>query len=65
MRAESTFILLNMALPNPGNMKPIRYVPDHLLNEFIQATIHISKMKKNWRVTYLFPQIVRAILALM
>lgn len=65
MRPESTFILLNMAFPNPGNMKPIRYLPDHLLNECIQATTHILKTKKNWRVTYLFPQIVRAILVLM
>lgn len=65
MRAESTFILFNMVFPNPGNMKPIRYLPDLPLNECIQATTHVSKMKKNWRVTDLFPQIARAILALM
>ena len=43
MRAESTFILLNMAFPNPGNMKPIQYVPDHLLNEFIHSHLKNEK----------------------
>lgn len=55
-----------MVLPDPGNTAPKEYLPKYFLNECIQATTHISNMKKNkkqknpphQRFISLFPQII-------